>query len=88
MRGALRDALIAYGKDQAPAAVVTTELALAMQVRLQLEFVSPAERVESQTSSLTRHLMSLVREGFVERLDDASTPTSEVGRRRWKCNSC
>lgn len=82
-RGVLREAIIAILKDSAPSAVTTREIGWELQIRLGLGFETAAEYSKWLHDSVARQLKCFVVERRVERLHDALTPTSEVGRWRW-----
>ncbi len=81
--GALRDAIIAYLKERAPAEVSTSELSLAIQMQFEFDFLLREERVRWQTNSLTRQVELLMEDGLVERCHDGVFGAYDVGRWRW-----
>jgi hypothetical protein len=83
-RGVLRDAIVAILKDSAPNPLTTHEIGWELQIRLALSFETPIEYSKWLHGSVARQLKCFVVEERVERLHDPLTPTSEVGRWRWK----
>lgn len=81
-RGDLANAIECYLRENAPSEVGTAEIALAVQTRFNLEFVSTKERRYWVKNSITGRLRKLTVDGVVERLHD--TQTAEEGRWRWK----
>ena len=86
-RGTLRSALIDYLKSRAPHGVLSTEIYIALEIQLGLEFESGSRRWAWQHGSVGRALKRLRAEGLVERLHDPIHFTEEVGRWRWKSDA-
>lgn len=81
--GRLRQSIQALLKECSPESVTTLQIAMTLEIELELDFATPAERRAWVHNSIGNSLKKMVGEGVVERLHDPSVPTSQVGRWRW-----
>lgn len=83
-RGSLRQAIIGILENHAPAWVATENIEALVCLELSISFETTTLRKRWYDNSLTKQLRVLVTEGLVERLQDPTVFTAEVGRWRWK----
>lgn len=83
-RGDLKALILEILQSAAPEPVDTAYIALRIQHRWQLTFVSAQDREDWLHGSVARQLRKLSAEGCLERLHDPRVPTGEAGRWRLK----
>ena len=83
-RGSLRQAVINVLQAHSPAWVATENIEALVCLELLISFETATVRKRWYDNSLTKQLRVLVTEDLVERLQDSTVFTSEVGRWRWK----
>lgn len=71
-------------QEAAPDEVLTTEIAIKLQLEFGLDFATEEERRTWVKNSVLRRLKVLVENGVVERLHNSKSHTELVGRWRWK----
>lgn len=83
-RGALTAAIGRILQAQAPHYVSTALLLVLLCAEFGLEFATPQELIRWRKNVVARRLRHMLDQGLVEREQDPSVWTAEVGRWRWK----
>lgn len=85
--GNLRQAIVESLRDVYPGELTTTLIALEIQIRFGIDFITPAQRKGWVNCSVASALRALVAAGIVERLHDPRVITGEAGRWRLRSGS-